>query len=111
MKYIIIFIYLAVNVFLFFINWNLFTTNLDFDLGFGNISTLPLVVLQVFGLLILLLYMTWNSMKELKSEVLVASLQNQIMELQKNAEIQQLKNDAKNISIPEDKSTILVVES
>lgn len=111
MKYLIIFIYLAVNVFLFFINWNLFTTNLDFDLGFGSFATLPLVVLQVYGLFILVIYIIWNAMKELKNEVLVASLQRQVMELQKNAEIEQLKNDAKNLLNPDDKNNILATES
>lgn len=50
-------------------------------------------------------------MKELKNEVLVASLQRQVMELQKNAEIEQLKNDAKNLLNPDDKNNILATES
>ena len=111
MKYLIIFIYLATNVFLFFINWTLFTTSLDIDLGFGSFKTLPLVALQAFGLFMLVIYMIWNSMKELKNEVLVASLQKQVIELQKNAEIKQLKNDAKDLSKHQDKSNILAVES
>ena len=63
--------------------------------------------------LIIFIYLAtiWNSMKELKNEVLVASLQKQIIELQKNAEIKQLKNDAKDLSKHQDKSNILAVES
>ncbi|PQJ77259.1 hypothetical protein [Polaribacter glomeratus] len=110
MKYIIIFIYLAVNVLLFIFNIDLFTTFLDFDLGFGIISTLPLVILQVFGFIILGVYMIWDKMKDLKREVLITKLQKQIIELQKNAEIQQLKNEAKNIVKADEKINILAAE-
>ena len=101
MKYIVIFIYLTVSVLLFFFNWDLFTAYLDFDLGFGSFSTLPLVILQVFGALVLGIYMIWDKMKDLKREVLLTGLQKQIVELQKNSEILQLKNDVldKNIKI------------
>ena len=98
MKYIIIFIYLTVSVLLFFFNWDLFTAYLDFDLGFGNFSTLPLVILQIFGGLILGVYMIWDRMKDLKREVVITGLQKQIIELQKNSEIQQLKNDAQYLA-------------
>ena len=97
MKYIIIFIYLTVNVLLFFFNWDVFTAYLDFDMGFGSFSTLPLVILQVFGGLIIGVYMVWDRMKDLKREVLITGLQKQIVELQKNTEIQQLKSDVKGM--------------
>lgn len=111
MKYIVIFIYLTVNVLLFFFNWNLFTAYLDFDLGFGNFSTLPLVILQIFGGLILGVYMIWDRMKDLKREVFITRLQKQIIELQKNSEIQQLKNDVQEMAKAEKSPKELITQA
>jgi|GEM_PF-3718529 len=96
MKYLFLFIYIAVNVLLFFFNWNLFTTMLEFDLGFGNFSTLPILLVQIFGGLVLGAYMIWDRMKDLKRELIITGLQKQVIELQKNAEILQLKSDSKD---------------
>ena len=105
MKYLTIFIYLAVSILLFFFNWSLFTTSLEFDLGFGTFSTLPFFVLQIFGGLVLTAYMFWDRMKDLKREVTITGLQKQIVELQKNSEIQQLKKD-----VQDKKQTIKIEE-
>jgi len=96
MKYLFIFIYLAVNILLFFFNWELFTTYLEFDLGFGRFSTMPLLMLQIFGGLVLGAYMIWDRMKDLKREVTITNLNKQIVELQKNSEIQRLKGNIKD---------------
>lgn len=105
MKSITIFIYLAVSILLFFFNWSLFTTSLDFDLGFGTFSTLPFFILQVFGGLVIGAYMIWDRMKDLKREVTITGLEKKIVELQKNSEIQQLKKD-----VADKKQTIIVEE-
>lgn len=98
MKYSVIFIYIAVNILLFFFNWDLFTTTLEFDLGFGTFSTLPFFILQIFGGLVIGCYMIWDRMKDLKREVIITNLQKKVIELQKNSEIQQLKKDVQDIS-------------
>lgn len=94
MKIITIFIYLAVSILLFFFNWSLFTASLELDLGFGLYRTLPFFVLQIFGGIVLAVYMIWDRMKDLKREVLITGFQKKIMELEKNSEIAQLKKDS-----------------
>lgn len=95
MKYTVIFVYAAVNIFLFFFNWNLFTTVLDVNFGFGTFAVLPFFILQIFSAFILAAYMLWDRMKDLKREVLITSLQKQIVEFQKNSEISALKAASK----------------
>ncbi|PIE49627.1 MAG: hypothetical protein CSA39_01655 [Flavobacteriales bacterium] len=89
--YVIIFLYLAVSILLFNLNWELFTTYLNVDFGFGTFSTLPFLVLQVINGLILAGYMAWDRMTDLKREILISSLNKEILELQKDAEITKLK--------------------
>lgn len=96
MKYTVIFIYAAVSILLFFFNWNLFTTVLELDLGFGAFATLPFFVLQIFGAIVIAAYMIWDRMKDLKREVLITGLQKQIIELQKTLRLQHLKQLRKN---------------
>lgn len=96
-RYILIFVYIAISIFLFVLNWDLFTTVLDFDLGFGIFRVLPFVVLQVVGLLVLGIFALIDGMKDLKREVLITDLQKKLMELQKDTEIAKLKGDKKEV--------------
>lgn len=100
MKYTTLFIYIAVNVLLFVLNWSLFTTVLEFDLGFATFATLPFLVLQIFGGLLLGGYMIWDRMKDLKREVIITNLQKKIVELQKNSEIEVLKKEVQTKNVP-----------
>lgn len=100
MKYVILFIYIAINVLLFFFNWKLFTTVLEIDLGMGKYNVLPLLIIQIIGLLLMGVYMVWDRMKDLKREVLITNLKKRIVELQKNNEIQHLKEEVKESKKP-----------
>lgn len=99
MKYVLIFIYLAVNVLLFVLNWDLFTAVLDFDLGFGTFKALPLLILQIFGGVVLAIFVLMDGIKDLKQTVKISGLQKTILTLEKDAEIASLKknNDARNL--------------
>jgi uncharacterized membrane protein YciS (DUF1049 family) len=91
-KYIILFLYVAISIFLFVLNWNLFTTTLDFDLGFGTYKLLPLVVLQIIGGLVLGIFALVDYMKDLKREVKITELNKRVMQLEKDIEIASLKH-------------------
>jgi Zn-finger domain-containing protein len=90
-KYILLFLYVAVSIFLFTLNWDLFTTTLDFDLGFGTYKLLPLFVLQIFGGLVLGIFALVDYMKDLKREVKITELNKRVMQLEKDSEIATLK--------------------
>jgi uncharacterized membrane protein (DUF106 family) len=100
-RYILIFCYLAVSIILFVLNWDLFTTVLDFDFGFGTYAVMPFLILQVLGLLVLGIFALVDHFKDLKREVKISELQNRIVNLQKDAEISALKSsvDAKGKTI------------
>ncbi|WP_372745332.1 hypothetical protein [Lutibacter sp.] len=92
MKYLLIFIYVVINIFIFILNWDLFTAQLDVDLGFGMYSLPPFFLLQIFGLFIILLFAIVDGLKDLKRELKISELQNKIIGLEKDAEIAILKN-------------------
>jgi Zn-finger domain-containing protein len=61
-------------------------------------------VLQIFGGIVLAVYMIWDRMKDLKREVVISGLQKKVLELEKNSEIEILKKNA------ESKQTIKIIE-
>jgi len=91
MKYVLIFLYLAVSILLFSLNWKLFTTALVLDMGFGEFKTLPFLVLQIFGGVILGVFALVDGYKDLKREVKISELEKTILTMQKDAEIASLK--------------------
>ncbi len=102
MRYLLIFIYVVVNIFVFVLNWDLFTTQLDLDLGFGLFTLLPFLVLQLFGLLVLVIFAIVDGMKDLKRELKISELQNKVVQLEKDVEITFLKrNQLQKIEEPE----------
>jgi hypothetical protein len=97
MKYLLIFIYVAVSILLFVLNWDVFSAPLIVDLGFGEFKTLPFLVLQIFGGVVLGIFALIDGIKDLKSEVKIGELKQKILLMQKDAEIANLKmrNDVK----------------
>ncbi|MFD0834657.1 hypothetical protein ACFQ0I_02690 [Mariniflexile aquimaris] len=98
MRYIIVYIYLAINVFLLILNWNLFSSSINIDLGFGVFNMPPLILLQVIGLLALIAFAVLDGMKDLKREVKISELQNTILGLEKDTVINALQNKLKSAS-------------
>ncbi|WP_445736445.1 hypothetical protein [Mariniflexile sp.] len=92
MKYIIIYIYIAINVFLLILNWNLFSTSINIDLGFGVFYMPPLILVQVIGLAAIILFAIHDGVKDLKRERIISDLQNTITSLEKDSIINNLKD-------------------
>lgn len=101
MKYIIIYIYVAINIFLLILNWNLFSTSINIDLGFGVFYLPPLILIQIVGLVALIVFAILDGVKDLKREVLVTDLQKQILGLEKDSIINGLKDKIKSKTEPE----------
>jgi hypothetical protein len=80
-----------VNILLFFFNWNIFSTVVKMDIIFTEISFLPFLLLQAFGLLIILLFWVVERNKDIKQDLRVTKLQKELMEIKKNLEIDSLK--------------------
>ncbi|CAH8282755.1 hypothetical protein EV196_101609 [Mariniflexile fucanivorans] len=108
MKYIIIYIYLAINVFLLILNWNLFSSSINMDLGFGVYSMPPLIMLQVIGLVALIIFAVLDGVKDLKREVVISELQKTILGLEKDAVINKLQNQNK---LTETKESAPIIEA
>lgn len=92
MRYLFIFIYLAVSILLLALNWELFTTILVFDMGFGEFNTMPFFILLVFGGLVLGIFAAVDGVKDLKHKVRITELEKKLITVEKDAEIAILKN-------------------
>ena len=62
-------------------------------MGFAEFKTLPFVVLQVFGGVVLGVFALVDVYKDLKREVKINELQNTILTMQKDAEIASLRKE------------------
>lgn len=96
MKYIIIYIYIAINAFLLILNFNLFSTSINIDLGFGIFKMPPLILVQVIGLIALIVFALLDGVKDLKREVVITELQKTILSLEKDNVINDLQNKLKS---------------
>ncbi|WP_372754817.1 hypothetical protein [Mariniflexile sp.] len=96
MKYIIIYLYLAINAFLLILNFNLFSTSINIDLGFGIFQMPPLILVQVIGLVALIAFAIIDGFKELRREVEVSEFQKTILGLEKDSLINNLQHKLKS---------------
>lgn len=101
MRYLLIFIYVTVSILLFVLNWDLFTTGVEVDLGFEKINAFPFLILQIFGGIVLGIYVLVDRFKDLKWEVKISKLEKTILTFQKDAEIASLKKVG-TVNIPEE---------
>lgn len=93
MKYILIFIYLAVSILLLTLNWDLFTTAVVVDMAFGEFNAFPFLILQIFGVIVIGLFALIDGFQDLKWKVKISGLEKTILTLQKDAEIAELKKN------------------
>lgn len=91
-KYIILFIYVAINSFLLILNWSLFSQSSELNFGFGVYYVSPFILIQILGLLPLVAFAIYDGYKDLKSEIDKASYDKKIVQLEKDAEITGIKN-------------------
>lgn len=99
-KYIILFIYVAINSFLLILNWSLFTQSNELNFGFGVYYASPFILLQVLGLLGIVAFAVYDGYKDLKSEIDKATYDKKIVQLEKDAEITGIKNQMKKAEHP-----------
>ena len=99
MRNLILFLYLIINVFLYTLNFELFNSSVNVDFGFGVFSTMPLILIQLIGLVFILLFVFIDKNKALKNTLLVERLEDRNKILLKDLEINQLK--LKNILLAE----------
>lgn len=102
---LIVFLYVAVNIFLLVLNFSLFTATLNIDLGFGIFTLMPLLFLQVMGLLFLLLFnLVYKSLDNKKNyEILL--LEKTVSNLEKDVELVSLKSKIELMNSTEEESS------
>ena len=81
-KSILLILYTLLNVYFMGFNWKVFTVTLNINLGFSVVSFPPFIVLFLLGFIIIGI-LTWTNY--------MASLKKMINELEKGAEIGQMK--------------------
>ncbi|WP_366186832.1 hypothetical protein [Flavobacterium ovatum] len=92
--------YLIIAAFLYTLNFELFHTSADLDLGFGIFTTFPLVIEMVIGLLFCLLFFLTDKNKQIKNEAHIENLKNEIIIHKKDLEIATLKRNTSTTEPP-----------
>ncbi|RMG85751.1 MAG: hypothetical protein D6714_05410 [Bacteroidetes bacterium] len=91
LPFALIFIYAAVHIYVAALNWEVFKTVLNMDLGFGTVSMPPFIVLFVLGLLIMLAMWFFEYRKDLKTYILFLEKEARIQLLEKEMEVKDVK--------------------
>ncbi len=97
MRNILLFFYLIVNIFLYILNIELFNSVVDIDFGFFVLSFIPLVMLQMIGLIFVLAFYYLDKNKETKKKIEIERLYDKNTIQQKELEIVNLKLENKAI--------------
>lgn len=101
MKIILVFLYIVINVFLYILNFEVFNSQVDIDFGFGIFSTMPIILLQVVGFVFTLLFYFLGQKADTKFNNAIEKLEDNILILEKDIEISNLKaaNALKKIEV------------
>jgi hypothetical protein len=100
MRNIILLGYLILSIFLYTLNFELFHTAADINIGFGKFTTYPLLILMTSGLVFCLLFFLMDKNKQMKNEALIENLKNKIIIHKKDLEIAALQRSTMVIETP-----------
>lgn len=92
--------YLIISVFLYTLNFELFQTGRDIDLGFGVFTTFPVLIVMAIGLVFCLLFFLIDKNKQMKNEAIIENLKNEITIHKKDLEIATLKMNSSVVEPP-----------
>lgn len=90
-RYIILFLFLIINIVLLVLNQNVFTKYFELDLGFGSYNVLIMIILPVIGFTSLIVLLLVEYIKDLKISINESKLNNKILSLEK--EVIKLQSD------------------
>lgn len=93
---VILFLFIAVNVYVAALNWGVFSTVLNIELGFGAVKMPPFIALFIFNLLLILAFWFFEYRKDLKRHIGSMGDRSEIELLKKDLEIRSLKIMADN---------------
>jgi uncharacterized membrane protein len=109
MRYILLFIYVIINAFLYVLNYEVFNSIVNLDFGFGIYSIMPIVLIQILGLLFVLGFYFNNKNSEFKHNIEIERHETKYKILQQEHEIEMLKmNIPETETVAQDQETIIV---
>ena len=91
MRKLLLLVFLVINVFLYILNMELFNSVVDIDFGFAVVSFMPLILLQLIGLLFVLAFFFLDMNRESKKINAIQKLTDKNTILEKDIEITNLK--------------------
>lgn len=91
MRYFTLILYIIINLFLYILNYELFNSVANVDLGFGIFGIMPIVLMQVIGLFFLGLLFYTDKIKEINKRIQIEKLETKNTLLAKDLEIKKLK--------------------
>lgn len=107
MRYLLLFLFLIINVFLYVLNFELFNSIVNMDFGFDVFATMPILIMLFIGLLFILLFILIGNNDDKKYKMIMTQLESKISLLEKDLEIKDLKQQVnRNIEVLENPTII-----
>ncbi|MCW2119111.1 hypothetical protein [Flavobacterium sp. 7A] len=106
MRNILLMGFIILNVFLCVLNFEIYQTPQDIDLGFGIFTTFPLAIVTAIGLVFCLIFFLIDKNKQMKNEAIIETLKNEVAISKKDLEIVTLKMN----SLPSEPQAVIAEE-
>jgi type III secretory pathway component EscV len=100
MRNLILLGYLIIAIFLYTLNFELFHSAADINIGLGIFTTYPLLILMALGLIFCLFFFLVDKNKQMKTDSIIENLKNEIIILKKDLEIASLKMNSPVVETP-----------
>lgn len=107
MRYFLLFIFIIINAFLYVLNFELFNSVVNMDFGFDIITTMPILLILIVSLIFILIYVMIGNNNEKSKNTIIDQLESKIKLLEKDLEINDLKNQVELKAIPEESPIII----
>lgn len=91
MRYILLFLYIIINIFFFTMNYEMFTILDYINYGAGTLYISPILFVDFIGLLFVVIFFLADSVKEEKKNKIILQKNTKIDQLEKELEITMLK--------------------
>lgn len=105
MRYFLLMLYVICNLFLYILNFEVFNSEVRLDFGFKILTTMPIILVQVLGLLFVVIFFFVEKFKEIRNSIQIQTLETKINLLMKDLEIKDLKESMPAVENPEINNT------
>lgn len=98
MRNLLLLLYIIINVFLLILNFELFSSVVDVDLGFSTMALMPIILIQLLGFLFVITFFYLDKIRESNKRNAIERLSDKNTIQEKELEIANLKLENSAVS-------------